>query len=204
MGNSGSKGLSEQDKAILQLKMQRDNLHKAQTRINLVIEKENQVARQLLRNGQKERAKLALRKKRYQESLIKQVFGQMDTLEQLISTIEFKLIEKDVLYGLQEGNKVLGQLNNEMSLDKVDKILDESDEAIRYQEEITDLLGTRMNQADETAVEEELEALERETAKTVILPDVPTVRVGVEDDKEKRNKEKEDKPLQTQKTPVAA
>lgn len=44
------------------------------------------------------------------------------------------MVEKDVIYGLTQGNKVLKDIHKELSIDKVERILDESADALAYQE----------------------------------------------------------------------
>lgn len=44
------------------------------------------------------------------------------------------MVEKDVLYGLKQGNEVLKQLNKEMDLATVEKLMDDTREGIAYQE----------------------------------------------------------------------
>lgn len=168
MGQSDSKPLKPQvtahDKAVLQLKLQRDKLSQSKKRIALVVDKETEIAKACLRQQppNKTRAKLALRKKKRQQSLLEQLESQSDTLEKLIDTIEFKLIEKDVLFGLQRGNEVLKEINKELSIEKVDKIMDETIEGVKYQEEISERLGELLSNGEELEVDEELEALQRE------------------------------------------
>ena len=58
----------------------------------------------------------------------------MAQLEALTSDVEFALIQKDVLFGLQQGTAVLKEIHNEMGgLDKVEMIMGESAEAQAYQ-----------------------------------------------------------------------
>lgn len=48
--------------------------------------------------------------------------------------MEFALVQKDVLFGLQQGTAVLKEINKEIGgLDKVEMILEESAEAQAYQ-----------------------------------------------------------------------
>ena len=42
-------------------------------------------------------------------------------------------MERDVLYGLKQGNAALKEIHKEMSLDAVEKLMDETAEAIAYQ-----------------------------------------------------------------------
>lgn len=42
-------------------------------------------------------------------------------------------MEKDILFGLQQGNKVLKTIHAEMSLEDVEKLMEETAEAVAYQ-----------------------------------------------------------------------
>lgn len=50
-----------------------------------------------------------------------------------VSTIEFTQIQATVMHGLSVGNEVLKQLHQEMSLDKVEKLMDQTREGVEYQ-----------------------------------------------------------------------
>ncbi|KAL1591405.1 Vacuolar protein sorting-associated protein 20 [Paraconiothyrium brasiliense] len=164
MGNSNSsRKISAQDKAILDMKNQRDKLHQYQKRITVLTDREKEIAKECLGKGDTNRAKLALRRKKYQESLLAKTDAQLAQLEQLTSDVEFALIQKDVLYGLQQGTAVLKEIHKEMGgIENVEKLLGESEEARAYQEEISELLANKMSNQDEDEVEDELKALERE------------------------------------------
>ncbi|RMX73085.1 hypothetical protein D0869_13961 [Hortaea werneckii] len=179
MGNSNSSNkISAQDKAILDMKVQRDKLHQYQKRIRVVTDRETEIARECLRKENKSGALLALRRKKYQESLLQKTDQQLAQLETLTSDVEFAQVQKDVVFGLQQGTSVLKEIHKEMGgLDKVEMIMGESAEARAYQEEINDMLGGKMSNQDEDDVEDELEAMEREAnGKTATnnLPDAPS------------------------------
>ncbi|KAL2107083.1 hypothetical protein VUR80DRAFT_5704 [Thermomyces stellatus] len=172
MGANSSK-VTAQDKAILDLKTQRDKLHQYQRRITTLTAKETAVAKDLLARGDKPRALLALRRKKYQESLLAKTDAQLEQLEALTAKVEFALIQKDVVFGLEQGTKVLKEIHAEMGgIEHVEKLMGENAEAIAYQKEVSEMLGGRMSAQDENDVEEELAALEAETRSTK-LPDVP-------------------------------
>jgi hypothetical protein len=42
-------------------------------------------------------------------------------------------VEKDVVFGLQQGNAVLREINKEMSFKSVEKLMDDTADAIAYQ-----------------------------------------------------------------------
>src|SRR6516164_2745091 len=56
-------------RAILDMKNQRDKLHQYQRRITVLTSRETEIAKEMLAKGDKPRALLALRRKKYQESL---------------------------------------------------------------------------------------------------------------------------------------
>ncbi|KAI1438636.1 Snf7-domain-containing protein [Xylaria sp. CBS 124048] len=173
MGNRNSR-VTAQDKAILDLKIQRDKLHQYQRRIVILTDRETEIARQMLAAGDKKRALLALRRKKYQEQLLVKTDAQLAQLEQLTRNVEFALIQKDIVFGLQQGTRVLKEIHAEMGgIEHVEKLMGETADAIAYQKEVSEMLGGRITNQDEDEVEDELIALEREVNGLSPLPDVP-------------------------------
>ncbi|KAL1670489.1 Snf7-domain-containing protein [Schizophyllum commune] len=198
-GNQSVPKITAQDKAILDLKLQRDKLRQYQKKaccypspyvagwltslsgqIQIILDREHAIAKTHLANGQKDRAIIALRRRKYQESLLVKTDGQLENLEQLVSTIEFSLVEVSVLHGLKQGHEVLKEIHKEMNIESVEKLLDETAEARAYQQEISDMLANNLTAEDEDAVQNELRELQeqaiRETQpeKEVRLPSAPT------------------------------
>jgi hypothetical protein len=117
------------------MKNQRDKLRQYQKRITVLTDREKAIAKECLARGDTNRAKLALRRKKYQEGLIQKTDAQLAQLEQLTSDVEFALVQKDVLYGLQQGTAVLKEIHREMGgIENVEKLLGENAEARAYQE----------------------------------------------------------------------
>ncbi|XP_039541794.1 charged multivesicular body protein 6 isoform X3 [Pimephales promelas] len=156
--------VTEQDRAILQLKQQRDKLKQYQKKITLQLEKERHLAKLLLKDGMKERALLLLKKKRYQDLLLDKTEVQIANLERMI---EVKVIE-----GLKAGNDCLKQIHEVMSIEEVERILEETQEAIEYQKQIDELLAGWLTAEDEDAVLAELEAITQ--GEDITLPELPT------------------------------
>lgn len=116
------------------MKVQRDKLQQYQKRIKVVTDRETEIARECLRQGHKDKALLALRRKKYQESLLSKTDQQLAQLQALTSDVEFALVQKDVVFGLQQGTAVLKEIHKEMGgLEKVELIMSESEEAQAYQ-----------------------------------------------------------------------
>lgn len=170
------------------MKLQRDKLQQYQKKITVLTDRETQIARECLLNKQPEKAKLALRRKKYQVSLLQKTDSQLAQLEILVNDVEFARIQKDVLFGLKQGTKVLKEIHKEMGgIEGVEKLVEESAEARTYQQEVSDMLAERMTNQDEDEVEDELERLEREVSGVSVgeLPDAP------QKDLEQRESEKE-------------
>ena len=89
------------------------------------------------------RAKLLLKKKRYLESLLDKTDQQLDNLQQMVENIEFAQIEIKVAEGLKTGNKCLEEMHKIMSLEDVENIMAETQEAIEYQR-VRDHQGNRL------------------------------------------------------------
>ena len=100
----------------------------------MLTDKETAIAKELLGKGDRRRALLALRRKKYQETLLAKTDAQLEQLERLTADVDFALVQKDVLFGLEQGTLVLKEIHREMGgLEHVEKLMGENDEAIAYQ-----------------------------------------------------------------------
>lgn len=183
--------MTEQDKAILQLKQQRDKLRQYQKKINLRLETDRQLAKRLLHEGKREKALLLLKKKRYQENLLDKTDNQISNLETMVQELEFAQIEKKVLDGLKVGNECLKKMHEVMSIEEVERIMDETQDAIEYQQRIDEILSGSLTQDDEDAVLAELEAI---TQGDVELPEVPKEQLPEVPEQEPAREHRKKKP----------
>lgn len=167
-----------------QLKQARDKIKQYQRRIEQSLEKDRLLAKNLIQNGRKElvsdffmfkclfycfeytfaslffsRALLLLRKKKFQEQLLSKADGQLENLERMVHDIEFAQVEMKVVDGLKVGNVALKKLHDLLSIDEIDKIMEETKEGIDKQKEIDEILLGALTEEDEGEVEAELDAL---------------------------------------------
>ncbi|KNZ50195.1 uncharacterized protein VP01_454g2 [Puccinia sorghi] len=142
------------------MKLQRDKLKQYQKKIEHILKLEQDIAKQSLLENNKPKALLALRKKKFQENLLSKTDQQLETLQNLVSSVEFSLIEKDVLFGLNQGNQILKEIHKELSLENVEKLMGETADSIAYQNEIDELLMSKMTNEEEEEVHKELQLLQ--------------------------------------------
>jgi charged multivesicular body protein 6 len=136
----------------------RDKLKQYQKRIETQLEKERDLAKILIKNGNKKysdewlvinwdhwkrlrlieqnnlsKALVLLKKKKYLEKSLENTDGQLDNLEQMVHSIEFKQVEIQVINGLKIGNDCLKNLNQILSLDNIEQLMDDTKEAVDMQ-----------------------------------------------------------------------
>lgn len=99
----------------------------------------------------------------------------------MVHDLEFAQVELRVVDGLKVGNAALKKLHDLLSIDEIEKIMDETREGIEKQKEIDDILSGELTENDETEVEAELDILlaaeveekAPEVTEDIILPEVP-------------------------------
>ncbi|NXC90799.1 CHMP6 protein, partial [Cercotrichas coryphoeus] len=123
------------------------------------------------RDGPGRAAMLLLKKKRYQEQLLDKTENQISNLERMVQDIEFTQIEMKVIEGLKIGNECLNKMHQVMSIEEVERIIGETQDAVEYQRQIDELLAGSLTEEDEDAILEELNAITQEQLE---LPEVPS------------------------------
>lgn len=169
-----SRAIDEHDKAVYDLKIQRDRMNKYVIQSRTVVEREMECARSLLKQGLKDRAKLVLRKKKHMENMIEKTQTKLLTVEELVNNIEYAKMQGEVMTALKEGNQALQALNKEIDLDEVEKLMDDTAEAIEFQNELDRLLGQELTSQDDEDVLAELEKIQDEEILT-LKTELPTV-----------------------------
>ena len=187
--------MTEKDKAALQVKRQRDRLKKYEEQMQIKIDRETELCKKLLKEKKRDKAKLALRKKKYQMNLLDKARNQLFNIEQLIEEVEVAEQQQQVLKAMQAGTDLLKQINSEMSLQDVEQLMDDTAEAIAFQEELNQILSGQLNDVDEEDCLKELAQLEQMEADELGLemPDAPNKQIGdavVEEEQEEPQKEK--------------
>lgn len=140
---------------------------------------------------------MILRKKKYQENLLATTDNELEALEKLTHDLEFSQVQQQVLDGLQVGNEALKKIHDILTIDEVERIMDETREGIEKQQEIDAIIATgALSQEDEDSVAAELEELVASTLPAIDediddkLPAVPTEPLVEPVAEKKKKKEK--------------
>ena len=107
-----------------------------------------------------------------------------DQLERMVHDIEFATVQKKVIDGLKDGNVALEKANAVFSIDEIENIMADTQEAVEKQREIDALISGQLTEEGESAVVEELDKLLMSDLDPVIsdLPTVPTDKVETIED----------------------
>lgn len=188
MGNFGSKSkvgkITEADRAALSLKTQKKKLTDQRNRLEGNVAREVEVARQLIATGRKDRALLALKRKKLQEHQLTNIDSLLVNVEEVLLNIDAAKRNNRLFEALQSGNAALKQIQAGVSIEAVESLMEESAEAKAHEEAIRKLLDeSGFAAADEQAVEQEFAALEAEALgeEVAAMPEVPKVETPAAD-----------------------
>eukprot|EP01125_Pyxidicula_operculata_P017060 TRINITY_DN5932_c0_g1_i2.p1 TRINITY_DN5932_c0_g1~~TRINITY_DN5932_c0_g1_i2.p1 ORF type:complete len:191 (+),score=58.88 TRINITY_DN5932_c0_g1_i2:10-582(+) len=157
--NNNQNQITEHDRAVLSLKTQRDSLKKFMKKYTELTQKEEQLAKQFLVQGKRDKAKLCLKKKKCQEKLLHDTETNLTNIEEMISQVEFAKFQQQVFESLKRGASSLKDLNDMMKIEDVEDLMDETAEALEHQQEIDRLLSSKLTDEDEEDILKELEEL---------------------------------------------
>lgn len=153
--------LSEEEKAILECKKCRDNIKRYIKSLENNAQYKKEKAKTLIKNKQRDRAKLYLKQSKMYEMQINNSESQLTMIEDQISQIENATIQKSAMQVLQEGNKVLKQLQSEVNVEKWQNLSDEMAELKESQDEISQFFIERgvSSEEQEKSIEDEMNKL---------------------------------------------
>mmetsp|Transcript_21284 Transcript_21284/g.37841 ORF Transcript_21284/g.37841 Transcript_21284/m.37841 type:complete len:222 (+) Transcript_21284:204-869(+) len=181
--------ISDKDKAILDLKRQKVRMKKYKIKINSTLEKEIKLAKHFIKLKNKKKALFVLKKKKYLERLVEQTDNGLLNLEKLVDSIEYASMQKQIYDAMKAGNECLSKIQQEISIEDVEQLMEDTEEAIAYQEQVSDILAGSLSTDDVEDVEAELQLLEKQDAEFRALeledqmPEAPESKV-VEDNKQ--------------------
>nr|ADW82826.1 vacuolar protein sorting protein 20 [Breviata anathema] len=164
--------ITKEDEALLELKLKLRKVRDYQKKIDRVMSREEEIIKQCMLEGKKQQALRALRLRKQQEEMLKRSEGMYDNLQNLVNDIEAAQLQRDVFEGLKQGTALLQQLQQEVTLEDVEMLMDETRDAIEYQNRIDEAMGTSLNAAEEAELEDELDAI-LQAQQAAAMPAVP-------------------------------
>ena len=147
------------DQAVLELKVCRDRVKKYQSQMERTQALELEKARQLAQAKKLDMARIVLRQKKMREKYISNAQTHLERIETMITNIETKQMEMDVIRNLQQTNDILKQMNDLMPVEEVEQLMDDNAEHAERIREVGNLLAQSMSPEDDQAAEEEYERL---------------------------------------------
>ncbi|KAG4305078.1 hypothetical protein PORY_001248 [Pneumocystis oryctolagi] len=171
MGISYSKRATKKDFIILELKLQRDKLHRYQKSTEIFAIHTREAAKKSLSQGNKQKALCLLRQKKHYQELLEKACAHIETVENLISTIEFALIEKDIICILKQSSFLLKDIQKQMSPESVSKLMNQIEDNVIHQNEINHILSNTLESKDKEFLDE-LEELQ-----LYVFPNTPNKRI---------------------------
>ena len=185
--------LPENEKIILQCKTCRDNIKAYIKKLEKTAKSKREKAKELLKNKEKDRAKLYLKQSKFHTEQAKIADNQLTMIEEQISRLESTTQMLEIQKVLEKGNDVLKKMNEEMNVEKWEKIKDDMDELQEQQNEINQFF--RDNDINVEDVDKEVNEMFNKMQKDLGLDvELPSAHEGeiVIDNKEKI-KDKEEK-----------
>ena len=175
--SSGAAEITAHDRAVLQLKLQRDRLGNTTRKLDVLAQKEHDKAKAFMAEGKKEKALYCLKRKRAQEVKVASIRQMLDNIHEMLSSLDFAKIEADVVASMKEGTNALNVLHRHMQAENVEQVMDEAFEAIQISREVSELLGEPLSTFDEEAILAELESWEKPREQKEHDVDVENLKV---------------------------
>lgn len=184
--------VNDNDKVIAELKLTRDKVKNYLKNLEHNISTIQSCVKECIRNKQKDKAMLALRKQKYLQKTLEQGRNQLLNLESQILSVENALIQKDVYEAMKQGNEFLKNMNKALTVEDVTKLMEETEDAIEYQQEVGRILAQQGIQEDDEELLHQLDVLDVEEAQEFQIPSVPEREVKVKKHKKRHHEEEKE------------
>eukprot|EP00878_Enallax_costatus_P002210 GHUV01002381.1.p1 GENE.GHUV01002381.1~~GHUV01002381.1.p1 ORF type:complete len:232 (+),score=87.40 GHUV01002381.1:243-938(+) len=167
--------ITDHDRAVLSLKAQRKKMEDQTKLLEKRIEQNEVVARTLIVQKKKQQALLALKRKKLSENQLTNIQAYLVNVEDMLNNMELTKHQANVMSALKQGNDALKKAQQEMPLDDVQKLMDDTAEAREYQDKVQDIVSQQLDAADTEAVMQELHQLEDQALQDELaaMPKVP-------------------------------
>ena len=119
-----------QDRAILSLKVARDKLRRYQTKLEKDSSKLESQAKELIVLRLKNRALLVLKLRKFKQRELDGIDAKLLSIQSQINDVEWASINVSILNAIESGTRELNRIHDERSLEDVEALMDDTNEAI--------------------------------------------------------------------------
>ena len=184
--------LDQNEKVLLECKMCRDEIKNYIKKCELTASKKRSKAKELLKNKQKDRAKVYLNQSKFHLTQAKVGDGQLKMIEDQINELQKATQLNEIRKVLENGNKVLKNLQSEINIEKWQEIKEDMEGLKEQQDEIGEFLRNNNINEDEYEkdVQEEFEKLQKDLENDLNLPEVPKNKINVQKENNENNNKK--------------
>ena len=184
--------LDQNEKVLLECKMCRDKIKNYIKKCEITSSRKRIKAKELLKDKQKDRARVYLNQSKFHLTQAKVGDNQLKLIEDQINELQKATQLNEIRKVLENGNKVLRQLQSEINIEKWQEIKEDMDGLKEQQDEIGEFL--RNNNIDEGEyekdVQEEFEKLQKDLENDLNLPEVPKNKINVQKENNENNNKK--------------
>lgn len=169
-GKEHPEGVDDSDIALLDLKAQRDQISGHRRRIEAQLGRDEEAAKVCIKEGKKPQAMLALRKKKMHQQLVLESQQHLARVDELIENLEVTRMQQSIVEALAAGVATVKKMQKEMGgVDYISKLMDERQEAMDAQQEISAALAGAGVAADDEEALAELARLEEAAAMDALI-----------------------------------
>ncbi|KAL0233503.1 hypothetical protein PCE1_002018 [Barthelona sp. PCE] len=166
--------VTDKDKAMLDLKRQRDRLKRYSRKLEKVLDTEMDLAREALKANDRRKATMCLKRKKMQERALSEAENHLMNVETLITNTESAIMTQEVAVAMESGTTLLNMLNEEISIERIEDIFDAAQDAVDEQRDIQEAFAALSLTDDalvdmDEEIENEMNAWELEFAEEEAL-----------------------------------
>jgi len=146
-----------------------DMLRKRQVHIEKKIQKEDEEARARAKSKDKQGALMALRRKQMLSKQYEQLCNQITTLDGHIMMLENSSTQQIAVNAMAQAVGAIKNVNQQMNVDKIDKLMDDMQEQRDVQQEIDEAFRMHANPDGDEELLQELAGLEAEELEKTLI-----------------------------------
>lgn len=175
VGNTNAH-VDEEDVSILDLKSQRDQLVGQRRRVEKMVGKDVDLIKTLMAAGNKDKAMLALKRKKLHEQMVLDCGNHVTNLDGLIMNIESARQQREIVHALADGVATMKKIQKEIGgADYVQRLMDEQADLADEMADINEALASSSVTVDDDEALAELQKLEEAAALDALTQKVTPV-----------------------------